>query len=82
MNNGSVDSLRGNDELVLTIENVGNTNPVPGATQFIFKETATIYSLYVINPKNFGTYNLKIKATDANGTGLSTDSNDFQVVLN
>ena len=82
VNNGSVDSLRGNDELVLTIENVGNTNPVPGATQFIFKETATIYSLYVINPKNFGTYNLKIKATDANGTGLSTDSNDFQVVLN
>ena len=55
---------------------------MPGATQFIFKETATIYSLYVINPKNFGTYNLKIKATDANGTGLSTDSNDFQVVLN
>ena len=82
VNNGSVDLSRGNDELVLTIENVGSTNPAPGATQFFFKQTATIYSLYVINPKNFGTYNLKIKATDANGTGMNEYSNDFQVVLN
>jgi len=82
VNNGSVNLSRSNDELVFAIENVGNTNPAPGATQFALRETATIYSLYVLNPKNFGTYTLKIKATDANGTGLSTDSSVFQVVLN
>ena len=82
VNNGSVDISRYNNELVLTVQNFGNTNPTPGANQFFIKETATTYSLYVLKSgSSLGTFNLKIKATDANGTGLSTESNNFQVVV-
>jgi hypothetical protein len=81
LTNGSASG--GSEGLRLSILNVGTSNPDPGAAQFyINKITSTTWVLYMIERNGQdGTYNLKIKAIDANGTGLSTESNNFQVVV-
>ena len=81
LTNGSAGG--GSEGLRLSLLDAGPPNPPPGAAQFYINKISAIkWALYMTSRDGLnGTYGLKIKATDANGTGLSTESNSFQVVV-
>ena len=79
LTNGSADTTRNSEELNLTVESVGSGTDA--SLFYINKISSTEWALYIDYLAPNGTYNLKLKATDANGTGLSTDSNNFEVII-
>ena len=79
--NGSANSSRNTEEIVYTVVDAG-TNPGNGASDFEILSNTPNFALYAKESVFVGSgYSLKIRATDANGNGLFTDSNTFTVIL-
>ena len=79
LTNGSANTTRNSEELNLTVESAASGTDA--SLFYINKISSTEWALYVDYLASNGTYSLKLKATDANGTGLSTDSNNFEVII-
>ena len=75
--NGFVDASRNKEEIILSIVNQsGVTNPGTGAGEFYLQSTGfNSVNLFLESDAPNGEYLIAIQATDANGNGLSTNSN-------
>jgi len=84
--NGSANISRRSEEIVYEIlddPNLISPNPGNGADDFEIQTDTPNYGIYAKNSAFVGsTYSLIVRATDANGNGLSLDSNSFLVKVN